>query len=93
MDGQTAKTAEILRTLFCASDMNIGISTATNKSDMLFFHVPVNLYNYKIQELPVLTHSITCAHSCPPMLFELYPYIKKLRNAYFSHEPNFGCIG
>ena len=35
IDGRAVKFTKILRTQFCASDKNIGISTATNKLDML----------------------------------------------------------
>jgi hypothetical protein len=39
------------------------------------------------------THSMTCAHPCPPMLFKLRPYIQKLCNVYYPQTPSLGWIG
>ena len=47
-DGQVTKIVGTLHIRFCASDENIDISTATNKSDMLFFLVLIDLQNAQI---------------------------------------------
>ena len=38
------------------------------------------------------THSMTCAHSCPPMLFKLRPCIQKLCNVHYPPTPSLGWI-
>jgi hypothetical protein len=38
------------------------------------------------------THSMTCAHPCPPMLFKLRSYIQKLCNVYYPPTPSLGWI-
>jgi hypothetical protein len=43
--------------------------------------------------LPMPTHSMTCAHPCPPMLFKLRPCIQKLCNVYYPPTPSLGWIG
>ena len=42
---------------------------------------------------PTPTHSMTCAHPCPPMLFKLRPCIQKLCNVYYPPTPSLGWIG
>jgi hypothetical protein len=42
---------------------------------------------------PMPTHSMTCAHPCPPMLFKLRPCIQKLCNVYYPPTPSLGWIG
>jgi hypothetical protein len=39
------------------------------------------------------THSMICAHPCPPMLFELRPCIKNLCNVYYPPTSSLGWIG
>jgi len=42
---------------------------------------------------PMPTHSMTCAHPCPPLLFKLRPCIQKLCNVYYPPTPSLGWIG
>ena len=42
---------------------------------------------------PMPTHSMTCAHPCPPMLFKLRPCFQKLCNVYYPPTPSLGWIG
>ena len=42
---------------------------------------------------PMPTHSMTCAHPCPPKLLKLRPCIQKLCNVYYPPTPSFGWIG
>jgi hypothetical protein len=42
---------------------------------------------------PMPTHSMTCAHPCPPMLFKLRPCIQKLCNVHYPPTPSLGWIG
>jgi hypothetical protein len=42
---------------------------------------------------PMPTHSMTCAHPCPPMLFKLPMCIQKLCNVYYPPTPSLGWIG
>ena len=42
---------------------------------------------------PMPTHSMTCAHPCPPMLFKLRPCIKKLCNVCYPPTPSLGWTG
>ena len=39
------------------------------------------------------THSMTCTHPCPPMLFKLRLCIQKLCNVYYPPTPSLGWIG
>ena len=42
---------------------------------------------------PKSTHSKSCVHPCPPILFKLRPCIQKLCNVYNPPTPSFGWIG
>ena len=42
---------------------------------------------------PTPTHSMACAHPCPPMLFKLRPCIQKMCNVHYPPTPSLGWIG
>ena len=45
------------------------------------------------QQRPMPTHSMKCAHPCPPMLFKLCLCIQKLCNVHYPPTPSLGWIG
>ena len=42
---------------------------------------------------PMPTHSMTCAHPCPPMLFKVCPCIQKLCNVYYAPRERYHMSG